>query len=628
MVRASIWSQSWIYLQQVKKLLILEDEILLTKPCYVRVVLYVLTMVVFFAIAPAGAEAAREQLPGEKNYQIAKHKYTQFMANSKNWGQRRRWESLIKEFDSIARNFPHSKRADDALYLSAGLYFSLYNYSGWSSDLQQSAKRYKILLRNYAHSRLADDALYNLGSISLKLKDSNRARDYCQRLLKEYPDSDMRSRTKTRLKKIKSGVAGKSKGSGRVVHKKPRVKKSRYRKIVNSKSVKRKKWQKPQSVKQKKHNSARAKILDLRHWSSPTYTRVVIDLDHEVNFTKGILKDKHNSKQTKSIYLNLKNSVIPEVSREISINDGILQRVKIAQFNSKTVRAVIHVGKIDHYKIFALNNPPRIVVDVVGGDYKKAVKRTNNSPRTSQKSAKNHSSLSLAQQLGLGVGTIVIDAGHGGKDPGALSPGGAREKDIVLDIAKRLRTILQKRLKFKVITTRNRDRFIPLEERTVIANTKKADLFISIHANASRNRKVHGVSTYFLNLSTDQQAMELAAMENSTSTKNIGQLQSILNDLMQNSKIKESSRLAGCVQKSLVGRLRKSYSKVNDLGVKQAPFYVLIGAQMPSILVEVSFISNKMESQRLATSAYRQKIAEGLADGVQKYISKIKLARL
>jgi N-acetylmuramoyl-L-alanine amidase len=354
---------------------------------------------------------------------------------------------------------------------------------------------------------------------------------------------------------------------------------------------------------------------------------VVIDLDREAEFTKGILKDKHNSKQTKSIYLNLQNSVIPEVSREIAINDGILQRVKIAQFNDHTVRAVIHVGKIDHYKIFGLSNPPRIVIDVIGGDYrhagKKAARKSSGSKYT-----KKSKSLSLAQQLGLGVGTIVIDAGHGGKDPGALSPGGGQEKNVVLDIAKRLRTILQKRLKFKVITTRDTDRFIPLEERTGIANTKKADLFISIHANASHNRKAHGVSTYFLNLSTDKQAMELAALENSTSTKNIGQLQSILNDLMQNSKIKESSRLAGCVQGALVTKLRKSYSKVSNLGVKQAPFYVLIGAQMPSILVEVSFISNKMESQRLASPAYRQKIAEGLADGVQKYISEIKLARL
>ena len=592
---------------------------MLLKSFSIRTLLIALIIIFFTGLSgPVSLLAAGTNVPAEKQFKSAKKNYTRFMANSKEWGQRQRWESLIKEFDGLARNYPRSKRADDALYLAGGLYSSLYNYSGWSIDLQQSAKRYKALLKNYRQSRLADDALYNLGTISLKLNDQYRAREYWQRLLKEYPDSDMQRRTRSQLKKLDSA---KKVVVSRIPHKKARVKKSQYRKAAR---------RKPASGKSryaKKSYRGKTRILDLRHWSSPTYTRVVIDLDREAEFTKGILKDKHNSKQTKSIYLNLQNSVIPEVSREIAINDGILQRVKISQFNDHTVRAVIHVGKIDHYKIFGLSNPPRIVIDVIGGDYrhagKKAARKSSGSKYT-----KKSKSLSLAQQLGLGVGTIVIDAGHGGKDPGALSPGGGQEKNVVLDIAKRLRTILQKRLKFKVITTRDTDRFIPLEERTGIANTKKADLFISIHANASHNRKAHGVSTYFLNLSTDKQAMELAALENSTSTKNIGQLQSILNDLMQNSKIKESSRLAGCVQGALVTKLRKSYSKVSNLGVKQAPFYVLIGAQMPSILVEVSFISNKMESQRLASPAYRQKIAEGLADGVQKYISEIKLARL
>ncbi len=584
-----------------------------------RILLIALTIIIFAGLCNSvSLPAAGTDVPAEKQFKAAKKNYTRFMANSRDWGQRRRWESLIKEFDALARNYPRSKRVDDSLFLAGGLYSSLYNYSGWSIDLQQSAKRYKALLKNYRQSRLADDALYNLGGISLKLNDQYRAREYWQRLLREYPDSDMLIRTRTQLQKLDSD---KKVVASRIPRKKARVKKSQYRKSAKRKTVSNK------TRKAKKRHRGKTRILDLRHWSSPTYTRVVIDLDRETEFTKGILKDKHNSKKTKSIYLNLKNSVIPEVSREIAINDGILQRVKIAQFNDHIVRAVIHVGKIDHYKIFALNNPPRIVIDVIGGDYRQAGKKAVKKSSPHKYQAQN-SSLSLAQQLGLGVGTIVIDAGHGGKDPGALSPGGGQEKDVVLDIAKRLRTILKKRLKFRVITTRDTDRFIPLEERTGIANTKKADLFISIHANASHNRRAHGVSTYFLNLSTDKQAMELAALENSTSTKNIGQLQSILNDLMQNSKIKESSRLAGCVQGALMTKLRKSYSKINNLGVKQAPFYVLIGAQMPSILVEVSFISNKMESQRLASPAYRQKIAEGLADGVQKYINEIKLARL
>lgn len=584
--------------------------------------LIVFLIVLMSGVAGAGALfGAHSELPAEKSYNEAKARYNRFMANPKGWGQRRRWEALIKDFDGLARNYPRSKRADDALYLAAGLYTSLHNYSDWSSDLQQAARRYKMLLKGYGQSRLADDALYNLGVIALKLKDKKKAREQWQLLLRDFPESDMRERTRASLQDLSPPKTPKRVKQNRIPRKKTKVSKAQYQRQGSSR--------KPadQVVKVKKINQkGLSRVLDLRHWSSPTYTRVVIDLDRETEFTRGILKDRHNSKKTKSIYLNLADTVIPEITKEVPINDGILQRVKVSQFNTRTVRAVIHVADIDHYKIFALSHPPRIVIDVIGGDYKKARKKRAE-PDPARKIQKPGVP-SLAQQLGLGVGTIVIDAGHGGKDPGALSAGGSREKDIVLDITKRLKAILLDRLKCRVVTTRDRDRFIPLEERTVVANTKKADLFISIHANASRNRRVHGVETYFLNLSTDKEAMELAALENATSTKNIGQLQSILNDLMQNSKIKESSRLAGCVQQSLVKSLRKSYQNVNDLGVKQAPFYVLIGAQMPSVLVEVSFISNKMEAKRLATASYRQKIAEGLADGLEKYINEIKLASL
>ncbi len=602
----------------------------LISPHRPRIANKLLFFIIFFA-AVAGLTmfhppvVGAGMVPAERSYKEVKGRYNRFMADRKQWGVRRSWEKLARDFDTLARRYPGSKRADDALYLAGGLYLSLYNYSGWASDLQQAARRYKMLLKNYSSSRLADDALFNLGVVALKSHDKLKAKKYWQRLLRDYPKSDMRERAEAALKDIATPASYRQRRDGKnsaPPRKRPRVTKAGYRRKYG-----RKQELNPnsRSHRQKGKKGRLTRVLDLRHWSSPTYTRLVIDLSHEADFSKGILKDKHNSKKTKSIYINLKDCYIPEVSRELPINDGILQRVKVSQFNSHTVRAVIHVADIDHYKIFALSHPPRIVIDVIGGGYRKA-RRRYRKPASQSGGRKNAPTLSLAQQLGLGVGTIVIDAGHGGKDPGALSPGGGREKDVVLDISRRLSKILQQRLKCRVIMTRKRDCFIPLEERTVIANTRKADLFVSIHANASRNRRAHGVATYFLNLSTDREAMELAALENSTSTKNIGQLQSILNDLMQNSKIKESSRLASCVQRSLVAKLRKNYKNVKNLGVKQAPFYVLIGAQMPSVLVEVSFISNKMESRRLATAAYRQSIAEGLADGIQRYVEDIKLS--
>jgi N-acetylmuramoyl-L-alanine amidase len=170
--------------------------------------------------------------------------------------------------------------------------------------------------------------------------------------------------------------------------------------------------------------------------------------------------------------------------------------------------------------------------------------------------------------------------------------------------------------------TRNSDRYLTLEERTAIANTKNADLFISIHTNSSKYRKAYGFETYFLNLATDDDAILVAARENATSTKNISDLQTILNDLMQNAKINESSRLAGHIQESIKNRMKKKYSKIRSKGVKQAPFYVLLGAQMPAVLIETFFISNSRECKRLTNLKYQDYLCDAIVDGIRNYIKE------
>ena len=232
-------------------------------------------------------------------------------------------------------------------------------------------------------------------------------------------------------------------------------------------------------------------------------------------------------------------------------------------------------------------------------------------------------SSALAKQLALGVKKIVIDPGHGGRDYGA--PGylkGIHEKKIVLQIAKKLAKKIRSRLHCEVIMTRQNDKFLTLEERTAIANTKNADLFISIHTNAARNRRAYGIETYFLNLATDDAAILVAARENATSAKNISDLETILSDLMQNAKINESSRLATYVQKALYKGMKKKYSKIKSKGVKQAPFYVLLGAQMPAILVETSFISNPRECRRLSNAKYQENLCNSIVDGIKRYIQE------
>lgn len=224
---------------------------------------------------------------------------------------------------------------------------------------------------------------------------------------------------------------------------------------------------------------------------------------------------------------------------------------------------------------------------------------------------------SLAQQLGLGIRHIVIDPGHGGKDPGAMA-NGLKEKDVVLKLARKVAEQLKERHGYEVSLTREGDVFIPLEERTAIANTRKADLFLSLHLNAHPSKQAGGVETYFLNLATDADAMRVAALENASSTRSIGELQDILQDLLKNTKIDESQQLARFIQRNLARGLKQDY-RIKNLGVKQAPFYVLIGAEMPAVLIEASFITNPAEAKLLQQDAYLDKIAVEIANGLNTY---------
>jgi N-acetylmuramoyl-L-alanine amidase len=223
----------------------------------------------------------------------------------------------------------------------------------------------------------------------------------------------------------------------------------------------------------------------------------------------------------------------------------------------------------------------------------------------------------------LGVSRIVIDPGHGGHDPGAQARG-LNEADLTLDIALRLEKLLQKEPGLEVVLTRRDDVYIPLEERTAIANREDADLFLSIHANTSRNTGARGVETYFLSFAGSADAEAVAARENSSHAGEMHKLPDIIRAITLNSKLDESRDLAGMVQEALVSRLRRSSKAVQNRGVKKAPFVVLIGAEMPSVLAEVSFMSNRQELQLLKTAAYKNRIADALHAAVLRYRRSLK----
>jgi N-acetylmuramoyl-L-alanine amidase len=230
----------------------------------------------------------------------------------------------------------------------------------------------------------------------------------------------------------------------------------------------------------------------------------------------------------------------------------------------------------------------------------------------------------LTRALGLKIGRIVIDAGHGGHDTGTIGPTGLMEKDLCLDVAVRLGKIVQQRLPgADVVYTRSDDTFVPLEERTRIANEAKADLFISIHANSSHDHGARGVETYYLNLKGSPDAMEVAARENATSQESVHDLEDLVKKIARSEKIDESREFAADIQESLAKRIQKSNKTVKDRGVRKAPFVVLIGADMPSILTEISFLSNPADEQLLKKPEHRQKVAEGLYQGVASYLQSL-----
>jgi N-acetylmuramoyl-L-alanine amidase len=230
---------------------------------------------------------------------------------------------------------------------------------------------------------------------------------------------------------------------------------------------------------------------------------------------------------------------------------------------------------------------------------------------------------SIARQLGLGVSRIVIDPGHGGHDSGATGRG-TTEAELVLDIALRLEQLLAKIPAVEVVLTRRTDTYVPLEERTLIANREGADLFLSIHANASPNLLARGVETYILNFASNRNAEAVAARENAASGQAMGALPDLVKAIALNNKLDESRDFATYVQRAMIARLKGPNKNIKDLGVKQAPFVVLIGAAMPSVLAEISFLTNEQEMRLLRGSTYRQRIAEALLDAIRNYQTSLK----
>lgn len=380
-----------------------------------------------------------------------------------------------------------------------------------------------------------------------------------------------------------------------------------------------------------------ATLLSIDRTVLPDTVRVTLELDREVTYREERIGGPAR------LFFDLKGvQLMPAlVDKVLTYPGDIVSKIRVGRHPDSTVRVVLDLEEVSRYSVFTLYNPYRLVIDA-----ERTVRRTlttaaavappsptlPSAPTTtasvplvspSAAAANVAGGFSMARQLGLGVSRIVIDPGHGGHDPGVLGRG-LTEAALVLDVALRLEKLLQKEPGLEVVLTRRTDVYIPLEERTELANRESADMFLSIHANASRNVAAKGIETYYLSFASSPEAEAVAARENSASNREMHQLPDIIKAITLNNKLDESRDLANMVQESLVTSLRKTNKEVRSRGVKKAPFVVLIGAAMPSVLAEISFVSNRQELALLKTNAYKQKIAESLFNAVMRYRKSLK----
>ena len=352
------------------------------------------------------------------------------------------------------------------------------------------------------------------------------------------------------------------------------------------------------------------RVSGIRCWTNDEYTRVAVDLSGEAQYTANVLPADPAAQLPPRIFIDIEGADVKEdiLRRPVEVRNGLLRVVRAGRFRKGVVRVVIDLERESGYSAYDLSDPCRIIVDIHG-----------KAARSDAPAAAPASAPAPAPPARGGI-RVMIDPGHGGKDPGAISPSGLREKDVVLAIGRLVREKLERLGGFDIRMTRDSDVFIPLENRTLMANEAGAGIFVSLHINASRNRRLEGVSTYVLSRgASDRETLELAARENGVSVRKLSDVKFIIDDLTTNPRKNESLKLAKTVNDAIVRNVTHRHGRVQNLGLKQAPFYVLVGARMTAVLVETSFISNRREEARLRDPAYLETIADGVVEAIRYY---------
>ena len=535
-------------------------------------------------------------------------------------GQSGSWGRVADAFSDVASRFPDSPLASEALWRISWIY-GRQARGGDAAAAGRQLQAYRDLVERYPASPHAPEALLRL-AVEAEGEGGARAASLYARLLQSYSSTPQAALARNRMAEVRRAnpeLEAPADAPRTSVPAVPAAATKADAPLVEPAPVA---AETPLPDDYDADAADLARLTGVRHYSDPAHTRVVLDLDRPVLYSTGA------AHRPERLFIDLQGVGKPGALAGADVNGAeqviavskAVSRVRVGQNRPGVVRVVIDLAGDSRHTLFTLDNdgePFRVVIDVPTATVASRLNDARRPPRVEGDS--------IAGQLGLGVRRVVIDPGHGGTDPGAIGRTGATEKQLTLELSKMLAGRLRA-AGYEVLLTREDDRTISLQERTDFANRVDADLFLSVHINSARNRNLRGFETYYLDLANDPAARETAARENASGQGgSMADLGATLQHIVNNEFRGASSELAASIQDSLVMHVSKSYQNVHDLGVKTAPFSVLVGAKMPAVLIETSFVSNEQEEGWLKTTAYRSQLAEAIEIGLQAYVEKRKV---
>lgn len=555
----------------------------------------------FFAVS---ANSASKREAAAQHYRRAAQLYEDLLAVPAPELGLRQYQLVVNALRKVHLTDPSSGYSDDSLLRLGEVYSKMAERFGEESYRNRSIETYEFLAREYPHSKHSQTArtmVAKLGGASISPPST----------------ADRPAAPPSQPQSIAAGVAALSAeehAAGKVVN---HLGRSPSRRI--------------------------ATVSEIRHHSYADGTRVVLEMDGTTSLKYERLK------RPDRLYIDIFGSRLADrliKGRQLNINDSLLSSARLAQNRNNKSRIVLDLRGAVSFDAFWLDGPVRLVIDIRAANAPRAERTVLalnpeqlRTPASTQSSAPAQSldlpeapraanataagRLSLTRALGLKLERVLIDAGHGGHDTGAIGRGGLEEKDVVLDVALRLGRLVQERLGAEVIQTRTDDTFVPLERRTQIANESGADLMISIHCNSTRSSKVRGIETYYLNFTSDPWELSVASLENAAASRSVHELEDLVSKIALEEKIEESRDFATKVQSKLHAGVSKHSSSIRDRGIRKAPFVVLIGAEMPAILAEIAFISNRNDEALLGKTSFRQEVAEHLYSGIADYAKSL-----